>query len=169
MNKTCLYFCEGEDDQKLINALKYNPERILSGRSKTLNVMQTLIPKSVLLGIKPNSCISLVFDTDVVTNLQFLKTNINNIKKYCHGVRIVCLLQVKNLEDELVRCTDVKNVLDITKSKTLSNFKADFKKLSDDKCRRVLDNHKIDVKKLWTTNAPEVFSFVERNSHLIKK
>lgn len=34
MNKTCLYFCEGEDDQKLINALKYNPERILSGRSK---------------------------------------------------------------------------------------------------------------------------------------
>lgn len=60
MNKTCLYFCEGEDDQKLINALKYNPERILSGRSKTLNVMQTLIPKSVLLGIKPNSCIALV-------------------------------------------------------------------------------------------------------------
>lgn len=78
-------------------------------------------------------------------------------------------MQVKNLEDELVRCTDVKNILDITKSKTLSNFKTDFKNLSDDKCRRVLDNHKIDVKKLWTTNAPEVFSFVERNSHLIKK
>ena len=34
MNKTCVYYCEGEDDQKLIDALKVTPNKILSGKSK---------------------------------------------------------------------------------------------------------------------------------------
>lgn len=36
MNKTCVYYCEGEDDQKLIDALKVTPNKILSGKSKNL-------------------------------------------------------------------------------------------------------------------------------------
>ena len=126
MNKTCVYYCEGEDDQKLIDALKVTPNKILSGKSKKLNVIQSLIPKSILLGIKPNTNVVLVFDTDVTTNLNVIKKNIENIKKYCRGVKIIYLLQVKNLEDELIRCTDIKSVLELTKSKSLSNFKADF-------------------------------------------
>lgn len=83
MNKTCVYYCEGEDDQKLIDALKVTPNKILSGKSKKLNVIQSLIPKSILLGIKPNTNVVLVFDTDVTTNLNVIKKNIENIKKYC--------------------------------------------------------------------------------------
>ena len=119
MNKTCVYYCEGEDDQKLIDALKVTPNKILSGKSKKLNVIQSLIPKSILLGIKPNTNVVLVFDTDVTTNLNVIKKNIENIKKYCRGVKIIYLLQVKNLEDELIRCTDIKSVLELTKSKSL--------------------------------------------------
>ena len=129
MNKTVMYFCEGEDDLKLIDALKVLPYKILPGKSKKLNVVQTLIPKSVLVSIRPGTTVVFVFDTDVIVNLDIVKKNITNIRKYCQGVTVVSLLQVKNLEDELVRCTTVKDVKELTKSKSLSNFKAEFKKM----------------------------------------
>lgn len=169
MNRTCVYYCEGEDDQKLIDALKSSPSKIQPGKSKKLNVVQNLIPKSILLGIKPDTNVVLIFDTDVTTNLDVVKKNIENIKKYCRGVKIINLLQVKNLEDELVRCTDVKSVLELTKSKSLSNFKADFRKMKNEQCRNMLDRHKINVERLWTTKAPGEFEFAERNSSVIKR
>lgn len=169
MNKNCVYYCEGEDDLQLIDALKVPPSRILPGKAKKLNVVQTLIPKSILIGIKPGSNVVLVFDTDVVTNLDTVKKNIDNIKKYCQNVKIVFLLQVKNLEDELVRCTDVKSVLELTKSKSVSNFKTDFRKMKEAECRNALERHKIDVDRLWTTAASGEFDFTERNSNLIKQ
>ena len=169
MNRTCVYYCEGEDDQKLIDALKSSPSKIQPGKSKKLNVVQNLIPKSILLGIKPDTHVVLIFDTDVTTNLDVVKKNIENIKKYCRGVKIINLLQVKNLEDELVRCTDVKSVLELTKSKSLSNFKADFRKMKNEQCRNMLDRHKINVDRLWTTKAPGEFEFAERNSSAIKR
>lgn len=168
MNKACVYYCEGEDDQKLIDALKVAPGKILPGKSKKLNVVQSLIPKSILLAIKPDTNVVLVFDTDVITNLTVVKKNIENIQRYCRGVKIVYLLQVKNLEDELVRCTDVKTVVELTKSKSLSNFKADFRKMKVEQCRNMLENHKVDVGRMWTTAAPAEFDFAERNSGIIK-
>lgn len=169
MNRTCVYYCEGEDDQKLIDALKSSPSKIQPGKSKKLNVVQNLIPKSILLGIKPDTNVVLIFDTDVTTNLDVVKKNIENIKKYCRGVKIINLLQVKNLEDELVRCTDVKSAMELTKSKSLSNFKADFRKMKNEQCRNMLDRHKINVDRLWTTKASGEFEFAERNSSAIKR
>lgn len=95
-NTICTYFCEGEDDLQLINALKFEPSKILRGSSRKLNVMQSLIPKSILLSIKPQSLVVLVFDTDVTTNFSIVKKNIENIQKYCRNVKIIYLLQVKN-------------------------------------------------------------------------
>lgn len=131
-------------------------------------MVQSLIPKSILVAIKPGSTVALVFDTDVITNLDIVKKNVDNIKKYCQGVNIVFLLQVQNLEDELVRCTDVKNVRELTKSKSLSNFKADFRKLKDVECRHTLERHKIDIEKLWTTPVSKEFDFADRNSKQVK-
>lgn len=51
-SKPCIYFCEGEDDLKLVNALKLEPSKILQGSSRKLNVVQNLIPKSILLSIR---------------------------------------------------------------------------------------------------------------------
>jgi hypothetical protein len=112
-SKPCIYFCEGEDDLKLVNALKLEPSKILQGSSRKLNVVQ-------------------------------------------------------NLEDELTRCTDVKSVLELTKSKSLSNFKTDFKKMKDIECRYALERHKIDVDKLWSFNASRYFNFVIRNQAEVK-
>lgn len=168
MNKNCVYYCEGEDDLKLIDALKVPPSRILPGKSRKLNVIQSLIPKSILVSIKPGSNVVLVFDTDVTINLEVVKKNIDNIKRYCRDVNIIYLLQVKKLEDEIVRCTDMKSVLELTKSKSLSNFKSDFKNMKDEECRHALERHKINVQDLWTTPAPAEFNFIERNSSQIK-
>lgn len=168
MNKTVMYFCEGEDDLKLIDALKVLPYKILPGKSKKLNVVQTLIPKSVLVSIRPGTTVVFVFDTDVIVNLDIVKKNITNIRKYCQGVTVVSLLQVKNLEDELVRCTTVKDVKELTKSKSLSNFKAEFKKMRNEECRHALERHKINIRKLWMTKAPSEFDFIQRNSEKIK-
>lgn len=79
MNKTCVYYCEGEDDQKLIDALKVNPSKILPGKSKKLNVVQSLIPKSILLGIKPDTY-------EVCSGCLTPLTKINGVRSPLFGI-----------------------------------------------------------------------------------
>ena len=65
-----------------------------------------------------------------------------------------------------MRSTKVKKITDITKSKSISDFKRDFCRL--DNCRNVLEKHKFDIKKLWNKKPKNNFSFVEQLSHKIK-
>ena len=94
--------------------------------------------------------------------------NIELLKRYCQKVKIVFLAQVLNLEDELVRCTDVETVQELTRSKGNRNFKADFCKLKSVDCRNLLERHHIEVSKLWTTKTEAAFGFVKQNGSLIK-
>lgn len=106
-----------------------------------------------------------VFDTDVGIT-EKLKKNIEYIERFCERSKLVFLPQVKNLEDELVRCTDVMRVTEITQSKSLSNFKSDFCRVTS--VRHALTEHQINVARLWTTKPPEIFAFVPANSSLVK-
>ena len=155
MNKRCFYFVEGECEETLINALKKDPAKIIPGRVKKWNVIDRVLPNSILNTIQPGSIVVLVFDTDV-QNSGFLEKNIQMLKKIVSKVMIVCLPQVLNLEDELERCTDVKNVKELTKSKSRSDFKRDFCRLTD--CRQALDIHHIDIGRMWAQPLPEGFS-----------
>ena len=76
--------------------------------------------------------------------------------------------QVLNLEDELVRCTDVRTAMELTKSGSVKNFKTDFCKMKAKDRRSMLERHKLDYAHLWMTKTPEAFSFVENNSSQIK-
>jgi len=165
MIKNCVYFCEGPCDEALIKALQKEPALVAQGRPRPFNVIQNSIPNSILLAIKPGTDIVFVFDTDKEITDK-LQTSIAQVKKHCPKSKLVFLIQVKNLEDELVRCTDVKKVTDLTQSQSVSNFKTAFCKAKD--LRAILERHKIDVGKLWTTEPPEVFAFVPQNSELIK-
>lgn len=98
------------------------------------NVVQNLIPKSQMLSIQAGTTIALVFDTDVEQTAK-LKKNLELLGRYCGKLHIVFLPQVLNLEDELVRCTDVKNVSELTRSNSVRNFKSDFCKLKVKDCR----------------------------------
>ena len=165
MIKNCVYFCEGPCEEALINALKQEPSLIAPGRARSFNVIQNQIPNSILLSIKQGTSVVFVFDTDKEITDK-LRKSIEQVNKLCPRSKLVFLIQVKNLEDELIRCTDVKRVTDLTQSQSVSNFKTTFCRIKD--LRELLERHKIDIGKLWATNPPEVFAFVPQNSKLIK-
>ena len=145
MIKNCVYFCEGPCEEALIKALQKAPALIAAGRPRPLNVIQNVIPNSVLLQIKQGTTVVFVFDTDKEITDK-LQKSIELVKKHCLQSKIVFLIQVKNLEDELVRCTDVKKVTDLTQSQSVSNFKTAFCRIKD--LRELLERHQIDVGKL---------------------
>ena len=155
MNKRCFYFVEGECEETLINALKKDPAKIIPGRVKKWNVIDRVLPNSILNTIQPGSIVVLVFDTDVQSS-GFLEKNIQILKKIVSKVLIVCLPQLLNLEDELERCTDVKNVKELTKSKSRSDFKRDFCRLTD--CRQTLELHHIEIGRMWVQPMPVEFA-----------
>lgn len=167
MNAKCVYLTEGICEQQLINALKSEPARLIPGKIKVFNVVQEELSKSQLVTFAPGSIVVFVFDTDVEVT-EYLKKNIELVKKYCSRVKLVTLAQVLNLEDELKRCTDVKRAQDITKSKSVRDFKADFCKMKVIECRNVLERHKLDTAKLWTIKPKGAFGFVAQNGEVVK-
>lgn len=167
MNHKCIYFVEGPCEQQLIGALKETPARLIPGKVKVFNVVQDLIPKSQLLSIQAGTTVVLAFDTDVPQTANLIK-NLERLNRYCGRLRIIYLPQVLTLEDELVRCTDVKAVVDLTRSNGIRNFKTDFCRMSAKDCRVMLERHRLEYKRLWNTKAPDIFSFIENNGEQIK-
>lgn len=167
MNNKCIYYVEGPCEQQLIAALKESPSKLIPGKVKVYNVVQNLIPKSQMLSIQAGTTIVLVFDTDVEQTAN-LKKNLELLSRYCGKLHIVFLPQVLNLEDELVRCTDVRNAAELTRSNSIRNFKTDFCKLKTRDCRAMLERHKLRINDLWSTRVPEAFAFVECNSDQAK-
>lgn len=165
MNRV-LYFVEGECEAKLINALKEIPAVIRPGKVKIINVIQNLLSASQLVQIQVGTTVVLVFDTDVLKT-DCLQENIRQLRKKCTKVEVVFLPQVRNLEEELVRSTDVEQASELTRSRSNRDFKRDFCAATN--ARHLLDRHNLMLSKLWTTHPPEEFSFVVSNSDIIKQ
>jgi len=162
MNSKCIYFVEGECEKQLINALKISPEILTPGKVKVYNVKQNLIPKSQLLAIQPRTKVALVFDTDV-EDRKALDKNIEMLRKYCSNVTVINMMQVLDFEDEIVRSTDVSKAQELTKSRSVSNFKTDFCRMKVNDCRSLLERHQLDIVKMWTTEPPETFKDLEQD------
>ncbi len=167
MINKCIYYVEGPCEQQLLSALKETPAKLIPGKIKVFNVVQNLIPKSQMLSIQTGTTIVMVFDTDVAQT-STLKKNLELLARYCGKLKIVFLPQVLNLEEELVRCTDVKTVQELTKSASVKNFKSDFCKMKPVACRAMLERHKLNVERLWMTKAPKIYDFVCNNCAHIK-
>lgn len=167
MNKNSYYFVEGSCEETLINTLKKNPPLLVAGKVRIFNVVQNQISKSILIGIKENSKIVFVFDTDVDSNTSVLENNIKSVKKYCKNPEIITIPQVENFEDELMRSVKNRKITEITKSKSVSDFKRDFCKLGD-KCRNVLKKQNFDINKLWILEPTNKFKFISQQSSKIK-
>ena len=103
-----------------------------------------------------------------ITTVSKGEDNLTLLRRYCGKLHIVFLPQVLNFEDELVRCTDARTAMELTKSGSVKNFKTDFCKMKTKDCRSMLERHKLDYARLWMTKTPEAFSFVENNSSQIK-
>ena len=165
MKNNCIYFVEGRCEEKLLNALKEQPQKIQSGRVKVFNVIQNPLSNSQLITIQPGTTVALVFDTDIPLT-EFLKDNIQRLGKYCSKVKIVYLPQVLNFEGEIVHCSDLRSASDLTHSKSNKDFKRDFCAMTN--IRAAVERVNLNVENLWAEEPPADFAFLERNSSFIK-
>lgn len=90
------YYVEGEDEKKLLEVLKRD------------------------------TIVVLIYDTDVEDGLDILQYNVNFLNKQKGIKQVICIPQVKNLEEELVHACSIKTVTELTKSDSKTNYKRDL-------------------------------------------
>lgn len=166
-NRICVYLAEGECEEKLLKALKVKPELIAPGRVKRFNVIQDELKPSHLMGFPARSRIVLVFDTDK-EETEYLKRNMDLLRSQFGSVEVLTIPQVLNFEDEIVRSTDLKSALELTRSKSLKDFKNAVNKAKEADFRSALKRHKFDIKNLWIKKPGNGFNFVRQDSEKIK-
>lgn len=166
-NQKYYYFTEGQCEEKLVKALKLRPALLKPGKVKIFNVVQNVLPVSILMSIEPGSAAVLVFDTDK-DETDHLRQNVMLLKKRCSGVGVLSILQVLNFEDEVERSTDVNRAEDLTRSKTVEDFKSSVNRMKEIDFRRALERHKFDINALWAKEPPEEFRFFTQDSWKIK-
>ncbi|MEG2298789.1 MAG: hypothetical protein RSB75_04250 [Anaerovoracaceae bacterium] len=75
-------------------------------------------------------------------------------------------MQVKNLEDELVRSCKVRTIKDIFESKSKEEFKSDLIKAKNLDIK--LKDIGFDIVKLWSENPPKPFDNIKNEAIKIK-
>ena len=165
--KKCVYYVEGECEEQLINALKLEPRRLTPGKVFVFNIIQNELPRREILKIDRGTTVVFVFDTDK-EKTDALKENIRRVKDYVERVKVVSIAEVRTFEDELVRATDLKKAQELTRSKTVGDFKRDFHQMKTQACRDALERHKMDVSKLWIMTPPAPFDFFEQGGNAVK-
>lgn len=165
-NELYQFYVEGEGEKKIIETLKKDMSLIVSGKVEVLNVVQHEIKNARLMTLKKGTNVVLVYDTDVC-NTDILDKNIKLLKSNNRIKRIMCIPQVLNLEDELIRATTMRKVTDLLNSKTLTDYKRDLLKCSN--LDRKLYDKEFDISKFWNEEPPAKFSRFGNDSALIKK
>lgn len=165
-NRKTVYLVEGGCEKALIDALKGHPAVLQAGKVHVYNVTSKCLSRGFMMTITPGSEVVLVFDTDTDDATTLLK-NLQLLAEAGASYKIITIPQVNNFEDEIVRSTDVRKPSELTNSKSLSNFKADFIRVKD--CRALLDKHGFRIEKLWTRRANNSFSNIVQMSMIIKK
>ncbi len=166
LGKYIQYFVEGEDEEKMLSVLKTDMQLIVPGKVSKLNVVQDKFTKARLMNLRPDTTVVIVFDTDT-SNANILKENIEILKKTPTVQSIICITQVKNLEDELIWSCDIKTIRELTGSKTDSEYKHELIKASN--LATLLRKHGFDISKFWAKDATGVFGEFKNESRLIKK
>lgn len=160
------YYVEGDTDKKMVGILKTDYQCIIPGKIEKFNVIQQELTSKRVMGLKRGTVVILVFDTDT-TSKDILDININFLKKQKNINDVICITQVDNLEDELLRSCNIKQIKELTGSKSNKEFKNDmlkqinFKKKLDDKC--------FDFKGFWNYSAKSPFNYINNDAVTIKK
>ena len=164
-NNTYVYLVEGETEAKTVKILK--EKYIISGKVVILH--QKRICPTLLRTLTAHSTIILVFDTDVESTAKIIKQNIELLQNYGNNLDIVLIPQIKNLEDEFIFSTSIKNIKELLNSKSKTEFKSAF--LKEQNCLKKLADKNFDINKFWSRKADEhsVFYEYENHSNKIKK
>jgi len=166
MIKLCHYFVEGECEKILVSTLKDNKNSyIVPGRVSIFNVQQEHFSHLQLRPINTQTTIVLIFDTDV-ENVNILEENLKILNDLGYK-DVVLVMQDKNLEDELVKATDIKNIKQLLPCLTIKEFKSKF--ISEKRIMEKLINHNFDIGKLWTSKINGKYSKYNNEGNRIKR
>ena len=147
-NRYYHYFVEGQDEEKVVQVLKTDLRCIVPGKVQVFNVIEQKLTKMRLMSLKPDTVVVLVFDTDtgktatLLDNIRFLKTAAN-VKE------VLCVTQVKNLEDELMRSCDIKQIRELTGSRSNKDYKHDMR--GDSHFYQKLKNRNFRFEAFWNS------------------
>lgn len=161
------YYVEGEDEKSLLEALKRDLGCIETGKVDKMNVVQTRFTVARIRPLKPGTVVVLLYDTDVETNIEILRENVDFLKGQKGIKEVICIPQVRNLEDELRNACDIKAIGEVTKSKTKADFKRDIIR-----CSNLGERLKVcgfDISKLWSRLPENAFKQFGNDAHKIKK
>ncbi|KXA25864.1 hypothetical protein ACDQ58_04845 [Fusobacterium animalis] len=167
-NKYFCYFVEGDNEKKIVNELK--GKYLESGVVNKFNILQEKISNYVLRKFsneKKNISI-IVYDYDVFEkniNTEKLKNKLEeNIKILSSISQIVIIEQNKNLEDELKRATNVKEIREILNSKSNKDWKRDM--LNTINLLEKLEKKNFQISKFWINNS-QILKLAN-NSYIIR-
>ena len=163
-SKYYYYFVEGQDEEKLVSVLKTDLKYIISGKVQVFNVIEQKLTKLRIMSLKPNTIVILIFDTDS-GNSEILLENIKLLQKETNVKEVICITQVKNLEQELIRSCNIKEIKELTNSKSNKDFKRDLIKVTQ--LGKKLLNHKFDFDIFWASEDKK-FQNVKNEAYKIK-
>lgn len=146
-DKNYVYYVEGQCEEKLLKILKTDMRLIQPGKVIKRNVIQDKLRQVQLKTLKKGTTAVLVFDTDT-DNTDILFENIELLKRETAISKVLCITQVENLEDEIVRSCNVNTAKELTNSKSTSSFKSDFIRASN--LKGTLENHDFCFQDLWS-------------------
>ena len=166
MAKYYQYYVEGQDEEKLIQVLKTELRLIEPGKVEKFNVVSEELTKLRIMSLKMGTIVVLVFDTDA-GNINTLKKNIKFLKEQNAIKNVLCITQVKNLEDELKRSCDIKDVKELTGSKSNSDFKHDIRK--EKQFGKKLLKKGFDIKNFCAQTDNYIYKEISNDANEIKK
>lgn len=149
------YLVEGETEKKLINELKKEGDLILSGTVNQFSIVDHRLSNAMVSNIASNTVMILVFDTDK-KKTDILNENIRKLKRSRNVKEIWCVLQVENLEDELIRSTDVKKIKELIGCRSDSDFKREF--IKEKRLIAKLKEHDFNIEKMWVTTPSKEYT-----------
>ena len=159
------YFVEGECEKKLISVLKEQKELIVPGKIDVLDVTKERLTELKLRPLPDEVILILIFDTDT-QETTILKENLEFMKSYSRIKEVWCIPQVENLEDELVRATNIHNIKELLDSDGINKFKADF--IKEKRLFQKLCEKNFDLGKMWSSKPGKKYDGIVNDGAKIK-
>ncbi len=152
-NNSVQYYVEGEDERKFISVLKTDMRLILPGKVDRLNVIEQKITDARLRTLQQKTTVILIFDTDTGQTAT-LYENIKKLEASTRVAQVITIPQIMNLEDELVRSCNIRDV------------KADLIKVSNLKDK--LEQHGFQFHQLWSKKPLAPYNHIQNGADKIR-
>ena len=152
--------------EKLLEVLKRDVGCIESGKVDKVNAAQTKFSVARIRTLKPDTIVVLIYDTDVEDGLDILQYNVEFLKRQTGIKEVICIPQVNNLEEELLRACNIKNITELTKSDSKTNYKRDLINCNNLAARLAACG--FDVAKLWNRTPTNKFKHFGNGAKKIK-